>query len=174
MASRTVGNLFVVPFLISSALNPSAQTSNSQDVPQKPSWALEVMTFESTKPTFLWVGVLNGGEARLACIFYRGIGFTAPDGTNKQQGSGGSPHACDAADQFQLVHAGQTLFTQLTLPKGLTDKLSGKIRVELSVVDRPAKESSSRREPVGLTWEGTLQEAADRGRVLTGAAPGRK
>lgn len=172
MGNSAVRKLFVCFLLFTGAIKVPAQAEReTQDVAEKTSWALEALTFESTKPTFLWVGVKNRGEARLVCILYRGIGFTARDGTSKLQGSGGSPHACDAADQFQLVRAGETLFTRLTLPKGFAERVAGKIRVELSVVDRPVMGNTSRREPVGVTWEGTLQEAADLGRTLTTAAP---
>jgi hypothetical protein len=176
-SSATVRRSVVWCLLVGGVVTVAAQAVKPmRDRPrQSSSWgALEVLTFEPTKPTFLWVGVLNKEETRLVCILYRGIGLTERDGTTKLEGSGASPHACDAADQFHLVRGGQSLFTRLTLPKDLAQGFAGKIRVELSVVDRPLTGSPSRRDAVGLTWEGTLQEAADQGRALAaGAKQGR-
>ena len=132
-----------------------------------PLWALEVLTFQPTSPTVLWVGVINrASEARLLCVLDRGISYREKDGTSKAVGEGGSPHACDVDEQFQLVRAGQTQFIRLPLPARLADRILGPLRVEVGVIDRPAVGNALRREPVGVTWEGTLQEAADHGRAL--------
>jgi hypothetical protein len=159
-------------FLLHTA--PSAAQDGGQGaiMPAKPLWALEVLTLESAPPTALWVGLINrSGEARLVCILDRGISYNEKDGTSKAVVEGGSPHACDVDEQFQLVRAGQTLFIRLPLAEKLPAKVSGRIRVELGVVDRAVVGKTSRREPVGVTWEGTLQEAADLGRALKTAVP---
>lgn len=136
-----------------------------------PSWALEVLTLESTSPTALWVGLINRStDARLLCVFDRGISYSEKDGTLKVTGEGGSPHGCYGDDQFQLVRAGQTRFIRLPLPSALSARVSGRIRVEVGLVDRPTSGIWSRREPVGAAWEGTLLEAADLGRALKGHA----
>lgn len=164
----------IAVFLLQSAANATQGVGQGGNAPPKAVWALEILTFESTAPTVLWVGVINrSSEARFLCILDRGISFNEKDGTSKALVEGGSPHACDVAEQFQLVRAGQTHFTPLTLPKRPPARVSGRIRVEVGVVDRPAGDAL-RREPMGVTWEGTLQEAADLGRALTGAAPKRK
>ena len=134
-------------------------------------WALEVVSFDSTARASIWVGLLNQSEeARLVCILTRGVSYEEKGGVLKGKTEGGSPHGCDVDDQFQLLRAGQTMFIRQPLPPRLADRISGPLRVELGVVDRPVLGSSRRREPVGVTWEGTLQEAADNGRALVGAA----
>lgn len=169
MAGNAVRAMLAV-FLLYSVPNAAQGTGQGGNVPAKHLWALEVLALESTPPTALWVGLINrSGEARLVCILDRGISFNEKDGTSKAVIAGGSPHACDVDEQFQLVRAGQTQFTRLLLPESLPARVAGRIRVELGVVDRLVLGNSRRREPVGVTWEGTLQEAADLGRALTGA-----
>jgi hypothetical protein len=167
----------VLAVLLLQGCSPDAGEGPEQggDVRPNAAWALEVLTLESTAPTALWVGVINrSGEARLVCILDRGISFNEKDGTSKGVVEGGSPHACDVDEQFQLVRAGQTLFTRVTLPEGPPARVAGRIRVEVGVVDRLATGKASRREPVGVTWEGTLEEAEALGRTLTDAAQKRK
>lgn len=138
----------------------------------EPLWALEVMTLESTQPTALWVGLINrSSEARLICVVDRGVSYTEKDGTSKALMEGASPHKCDGDEQFQLVREGQTQFIRLRVPEKLTTRVSGRIRVEVGIVDRPVAGDVARREPVGVAWEGTLSEAAKLGRALTTAAP---
>lgn len=171
MAGNAVQVVLTV-FLLHSAPNAVQGHVQGGNVSAKPVWALEVLTLESTRPTALWVGLINrSSEARLVCILDRGISYNEKDGTSKALMGGGSPHACDVDEQFQLVRAEQTQFIRLPLPEKLAARVSGRIRVELGVVDRPVVGNTSAREPVGVTWEGTLQEAADLGRALTTAAP---
>lgn len=175
MASRNAAQVVLVLFLLSSALNAVQGHAQGRADSAKPSWALEVLMLESTRPTALWVGLINrSGEARLVCIMDRGISYNEKNGTAKAVMGGGSPHACDVDEHFQLVKAGQTQFITLPLPAKLAARVSGSIRVELGVVDRAVVGPSSPREPVGVTWEGTLQAAAVLGRALTTAAPKRK
>jgi len=158
-------------FLLHSAPTAAQPPPPGGNVVAKPSWILEVLTLGSAPPTALWVGLINrSSEARLICILDRGISYNEKDGTSKAVGDGGSPHACDVDEQFQLVRPGQTHFIRLPLPEKLPTTVSGPLRVELGVVDRPTTGSRSRREPVAVTWEGTLQEAADHGRALAAAA----
>jgi hypothetical protein len=172
MASDAVRVALAV-FLLHSVSNAAQGTRQPGAVTATPVWALEVLTFESTAPTALWVGLINrSSEPRLVCVLDRGITYNEKDGTSKAMAEGGSPHACDVDEHYQLVRAGQTQFIRLPLPEKLSARISGRIRVELGVVDRPATGSTSRREPAGVTWEGTLEEAADHGRAL--ATPAKK
>ena len=140
--------------------------------PSTSMWALDVLTFESSVPTALWVGLINrSNEARVVCILDRGMSYTEKDGTSKAVMDGGSSHACEVDEQFQLVRAGQTIFSRQPLPGKLPVRVSGRIRVELGVVDRPVVGKPVRRETTAVMWEGTLEEAADRGRALTTAPP---
>jgi hypothetical protein len=128
--------------------------------PQKPLWALEVLASEATMPTTLWVGLINNStEAQLVCVLDRGINYDERDGSSRSVIQGGSPHACVAEEQFQLVRSGQSHFIRLAVPKGLPARVSGRIRVQLGVVE-PSVRKTSRRETVAVKWEGTLQDAA--------------
>jgi hypothetical protein len=132
-----------------------------------PLWVVEVATFEQAAPPALWVGLVNrSSQARLVCVADRGISYKESDDSLKAVMDGGSPHACDVEDQFELVRAGETEFIRLPLPDKLSEKVSGRIRVELGVVDHPALGKALRRDRVGLTWEGTLYEAGELGRAL--------
>lgn len=154
--------------LLLGAGDTAQHTARAGAVPEAPLWTLEVLTLQPTSATVLWVGVINqSNEARLVCILDRGISYSEKAGPSKASGEGGSPHACDSAEQFQLVRAGQTHFIRLPLPARLADRISGPLRVEVGVIDRPVVGNASPREPVGVKWEGTLQEAADHGRALT-------
>jgi hypothetical protein len=105
----------------------------------------------------------------LVCILSRGISYNEKDGTIIGAWEGASPHDCIVDERFQLVRAGQSQFIRLPLPEKLHTKVSGPIRVDLGVVDRPAVGTAPRRETKEVTWEGTLQEAAELGRALTAA-----
>lgn len=170
MMVSNAAQVVLAVFLLHSAPNALQGRAQGGNASAKPLWALEVLTLESTRPTALWIGLINrSSEARLVCILDRGISYNEKDGTSKAVIGGGSPHACDVDDQFQLVRAGQSQFIMLPLPQKLVARISGPIRVELGVVERPVVGTSSRRESVGVTWEGTLQDAADLGRALTSA-----
>lgn len=171
MTANNAAGVALALFLLHSAPNAAQETGQPSAVSSASMWALEVLTFESTAPTALWVGLINrSSEARLVCILDRGISYNVKDGTSKAVMGGGSPHACDIDEQFQLVRAGETQFIRVPLPEKLAARISGRLRVELGVVDRPLAGKASRREPMGVTWEGTLQEAADHGRALTAGA----
>ena len=131
-------------------------------------WGLEVLTFEATSPKELWVGLVNrSNEARLACITDQGIRYKEKSGASKFHTEGLSPHGCDVDAQFQLVRAGQTYFVRLAVPATLPAQISGRVRVEVGLVDSPVANGVSGRQPSGVNWEGTLQDAADLGRSVS-------
>jgi hypothetical protein len=167
----SVGRVLFVILLLHSASCADQGTGQKRELATQPSWALEVLTFESAAPTALWVGLINRmGEPRLVCVFSRGILFSDKGGRVRVESEGGSPHACYVPDQFQLLREGETQFTWLTLPEGLAATVSGPIRLQLHIVSRPVMGGTSLREEAEVTWEGTLQEAADLGRGLADAA----
>lgn len=148
----------------------SAQEQQPAVRPSTSTWTLDVLTLEATTPTALWVGLTNRSkEARLVCILDRGVSYMEANGNSRAVMEGGSPHECLLDEQFQLVHAQQTLFTRLALP----EKVARRLRVEIGVVTRTTMPRDSGGRPEGVTWEGTLQQAIDRGRALA-AGPGEK
>jgi len=155
-------------FLLLSAVGTTGQLADgAADVSRRGRWGIEVLTFESAEPTVLWAGLVNHSkEARLACISLRGVSYEEKHGSGRTHGQGGSPHACVASDQFQLVRAGQTLFVRVTVPADLATRISGNIRVQLNGVERPVLDMAVPSESFEATWEGTMKEAADHGRAL--------
>lgn len=171
MASKKTARVVIVGLLLPIATAAAARAPvQASQVSTTSRWALEVLTLGSTPPTVFWVGLVNKSEeARLVCVLDRGIKFKEKDGTSKGTMSGGSPHACKVDDQFDLIRAGQTRFVRLPVPPRLPANAVGRIQIELGVVERSV-ENGLRTKPIGVRWEGTLQEAADVGRAVTGVA----
>jgi hypothetical protein len=169
-ASALRGALVLFLILYCDSSQSAQERRLEADMSQGSSWGLEVLTLKPTESTLVWVGLINRSEhARLVCILNYGLSFTERDGTSKAQGEGGSPHGCEADEQFLLLRAGQSLFVRHALPVGLAERVSGPIRIELGVIDRSVAATAPRRVTVDVSWEGTLQQAADLGRLVAGA-----
>ena len=135
--------------------------------PQSFNWDLEVLRFESSAPTILWVGLVNkSGEARLVCITTQGFSYEQKDDIIRGSGGGAPFHGCMRRAQFQFVKAGQAFFVPMITPADLSSRAKSPLHVYVFAHEWAPLEKAPFSKRVEASWHGTVKEANDRGRAL--------
>lgn len=132
-------------------------------------WKMSVLSLpmvdKSVAP--LWLGFLNADRtAKLLCVMSWDMVVETPDG-KEGVGKGPSPHGCDVQDSFQLVLAGETLYTAITPPSFRRIRVTPSMptQITVSVVERSVSHQRNERTAT-LAWKGSLDDARAAGRLL--------